>query len=63
MKLYKLYEEVLGEGKIKKGSPEELLELLKYLPDDENAKYISSEIFWFIFLEFRSSALHEICDS
>ena len=44
MKLYKLYEEVLGEGKIKKGSPEELLELLKYLPDDETAKYISSEI-------------------
>ena len=30
MKLYKLYEEVFGEGKIKKGSPEELLELLKY---------------------------------
>ena len=39
-----LRESLLSEGKIKKGSPEELLELLKYLPDDETAKYISSEI-------------------
>ena len=38
MKLYKLYEQVLAEGKIKKGSPEELVDMLKFLPIDETAK-------------------------
>jgi hypothetical protein len=44
MKLYKLYEQVLGEGKIKKGSPEELVDMLKFLPIDETAKDLTEQI-------------------
>jgi len=44
MKLYKLYEQVLAEGKIKKGSPEELVDMLKFLPIDETAKDLTEQI-------------------
>lgn len=42
----KMFDIILESIKLpKKGSPEELLELLKFLPVDETAKYISEEIY------------------
>lgn len=46
MKLLEIYENMLIEaGKIKPGSPEELIALLDLLPVNETAKYLSDEIY------------------
>ena len=39
-----LRESLLSEGKIKKGSPEELVDMLKFLPIDETAKDLTEQI-------------------